>query len=43
MIWGVQYKYNNAILMVFASHKYDPKDYIRDYDLFLNEVSNQKY
>lgn len=36
-IWGVQYKYSeNAILVVLASHKYDPHDYIRNYDEFLD-------
>lgn len=34
-IWGIQYKYSSdAVLMVFASHEYDPEDYIRDYDEF---------
>ncbi|WP_455201304.1 WxcM-like domain-containing protein [Kaarinaea lacus] len=37
--WGIQYKYSSdAVLMVFASHEYDPDDYIRDYEEFLNEV-----
>jgi acetyltransferase-like isoleucine patch superfamily enzyme/dTDP-4-dehydrorhamnose 3,5-epimerase-like enzyme len=36
MIWGVQYKYSHdAVLLIFASEHYDPKDYIRDYDDFL--------
>ncbi|MDF3054219.1 MAG: putative enzyme involved in Lipopolysaccharide biosynthesis [Gammaproteobacteria bacterium] len=36
MIWGTQYKYsNNAVLLVFASHPYDPEDYIRNYEDFL--------
>jgi acetyltransferase-like isoleucine patch superfamily enzyme/dTDP-4-dehydrorhamnose 3,5-epimerase-like enzyme len=36
MIWGVQYKYTrDAVLLVFASHYYDPNDYIRDYTEFL--------
>lgn len=34
-IWGIQYKYSpGAVLMVFASHEYDPSDYIRDYNEF---------
>lgn len=38
MIWGIQYKYSrDAILLVAASHDYDPDDYIRDYDQFLAE------
>ena len=36
MVWGVEYKYSpDAVLLVFASHYYDPDDYIRDYDQFL--------
>jgi UDP-2-acetamido-3-amino-2,3-dideoxy-glucuronate N-acetyltransferase len=36
MIWGTQYKYSpDATLLVFASDRYDPRDYIRDYDEFL--------
>lgn len=35
-VWGVQYKYSaSAVLLVFASHYYDPADYIRDYDRFI--------
>ena len=38
-VWGVQYKYSSdAVLFVFASHPYDPEDYIRDYDDFLKLV-----
>jgi UDP-2-acetamido-3-amino-2,3-dideoxy-glucuronate N-acetyltransferase len=36
MVWGVQYKYSaDAVLLVLASDKYDPADYIRDRDEFL--------
>ena len=36
MTWGTQYDYSeNAVLLVFASHQYDPADYIRDYAEFL--------
>ncbi len=39
MKWGIQYKYSeDAVLVVFASHLYDAKDYIRDYDSFLHHV-----
>jgi UDP-2-acetamido-3-amino-2,3-dideoxy-glucuronate N-acetyltransferase len=39
MTWGTQYKYSeDAVLLVFASHLYDPDDYIRDYDQFTEEV-----
>ena len=36
MVWGTQYRYApDAMLLVFASHPYDPDDYIRDYDEFV--------
>ena len=39
MIWAIQYKYSSdAVLLVFASHHYDPADYIRDYEQFLGVV-----
>ncbi len=39
MVWGAQYKYSaDAVLLVFASHEYDPDEYIRDYDEFLRAV-----
>lgn len=35
-IWGTQYRYSaDAVLLVLASHPYDPADYIRDYREFL--------
>jgi UDP-2-acetamido-3-amino-2,3-dideoxy-glucuronate N-acetyltransferase len=38
-VWGVQYKYSpDAVLLVFASHHYDAKDYIRDYSDFTKLV-----
>jgi acetyltransferase-like isoleucine patch superfamily enzyme len=41
MVWGVQYRYTaDALLLVLASHRYDPADYIRDYDEFLELVAN---
>ena len=43
LTWGIQYKYSSdAVLLVFASHSYDPDDYIRDYDEFLEVISNRK-
>lgn len=43
MTWGIQYKYSpDAVLLVFASHYYDPNDYIRDYDKFLTSVSEAR-
>lgn len=33
MVWAIQYKYSSdTVLLVFASQRYDPNDYIRDYD-----------
>lgn len=41
MVWGTQYKYSaDAMLLVLASHRYDPDDYIRDYDQFLAALRN---
>jgi len=35
MTWWIQYRYSqDAVLMVFASHRYDAADYIRNYDEF---------
>ena len=37
--WSVQYDYSpDAALFVFASHAYDPRDYVRDYEAFLKLV-----
>ena len=37
MIWTSQYNYSSdAALLAFASEKYDPADYIRDYDEFVS-------
>ena len=39
MVWGVQHKYTrDAVLLVLASAKYDPADYIRNYGAFLELV-----
>ena len=39
LTWGIQYKYSSdAILLVLASHAYDPNDYIRDYEQFCQIV-----
>lgn len=36
MVWAVQYKFSpDAVLLVLASGPYDPDDYIRDYDTFV--------
>jgi hypothetical protein len=37
LIWGAQYDYSpDAVLMVLASHQYDPDDYVHEYDEFLS-------
>jgi acetyltransferase-like isoleucine patch superfamily enzyme len=39
LIWGTQYRFSSdAVLLVFASHPYEPEDYIRTYDDFLRTV-----
>lgn len=39
LTWGTQYDYSpDAVLGVFASHAYDPDDYIREYHAFLTVV-----
>lgn len=39
MVWGTQYRHTtDAVLLVFASEHYDPSDYIRDHQQFLEEA-----
>lgn len=39
-VWASEFGYEgDSVLMVLASHPYDPDDYIRDYQSFLDEVS----
>ena len=39
MVWATQYQYSpDAVLMVYASERYDPDDYLRDYGAFLRLV-----
>jgi len=41
MIWGSQFNYSeDAILLCFASKKYDNSDYIRDYSEYLKITNN---
>lgn len=43
MVWGVQHKYTrDAVLLVLASAKYDPADYIRNYAAFLELVQGTR-
>ncbi len=40
MIWSMQYRYTaDAVLLVLAELPYDPDDYIRDYEEFLEVVA----
>jgi UDP-2-acetamido-3-amino-2,3-dideoxy-glucuronate N-acetyltransferase len=40
-VWASQYRYaDEAVLLVLASHPYDPNDYIREYETFLGEVTS---
>jgi len=39
-IWGTEKYESGSYLMVLCSHKYDEKDYIKDYKVFLNEIKN---
>jgi UDP-2-acetamido-3-amino-2,3-dideoxy-glucuronate N-acetyltransferase len=39
MVWSVQYKHSSdAVLLVFASERYDPADYVRDYEEFVQLI-----
>ncbi len=39
MVWASQFKYSaDAVLLVLASHRYDPDDYLRDSDDFLGLI-----
>ena len=39
MVWGVQHRFTpDAVLLVLASEKYDPADYVRDYGEFVKRV-----
>lgn len=39
-VWRTLYRYSqDAVLLVFASHAYDPDDYVRDYAEFKRLVS----
>ncbi|HET8677482.1 MAG TPA: WxcM-like domain-containing protein [Blastocatellia bacterium] len=42
MTWTTQYKYSqDAVLLVLASDAYDPEDYIRNYDEFIQAVTRR--
>jgi acetyltransferase-like isoleucine patch superfamily enzyme/dTDP-4-dehydrorhamnose 3,5-epimerase-like enzyme len=40
LVWASQFNYSpDSVLLVLASHSYDPSDYIRDYELFLEAAA----
>ena len=42
-IWASEVNFSSgSICLVLASHTYDEKDYVRDYDLFLKEKNGSK-
>jgi len=42
LVWSVQYKYTaDAVLLVMGSDTYDPNEYIRDYDEFLEVIGSR--
>jgi len=42
-VWRSLYGYSgDAVLLVFASHEYDPDDYVREYDRFLEMAGRQE-
>jgi len=42
MLWATQYHFSSdAVLLVFASLKYDSRDYIRNYEEFIQLVKNE--
>ncbi len=44
LVWAVQYKHAaGAVLLVLASERYDPDDYIRDYSDFLSALPGKAH
>jgi hypothetical protein len=42
LVWGVQFDFSaDAVLLVLASARYDPADYIRDYEEFRRLVARR--
>ena len=43
LVWSMQYRYSSdAVLVVLAELPYDPEDYIRDYEEFLQIVASAR-
>lgn len=41
MVWAAEFDHTeDSVLVVFASHSYDPQDYVRDYAEFTREVNS---
>ena len=41
MVWKDMYDFSeDSVLLVLASEHYDPDEYIRDYDVFCQEIKN---
>ena len=42
MVWGEQYEYSDdAVLVVLTSDNYDESEYIRNYDMYLEEAKSK--
>ena len=43
MVWAAEYDHtDDSVLVVFASHHYDPQDYVRDYPEFVRGASARR-
>lgn len=43
MVWKDMYDFSeDSVLLVLASEHYDPNEYIRDYDMFVQEITEGK-
>jgi UDP-2-acetamido-3-amino-2,3-dideoxy-glucuronate N-acetyltransferase len=41
LVWASQFRFlPNSVVLAMASHRYDPSDYIRDYEQFLAEIKS---
>lgn len=44
LVWASQFRYErDSVLLVLASHAYDPDDYIREYDAFLDSARSPQH
>lgn len=43
MVWAVEHMHSpDSVLLVLASHPYQPQDYIRDYAEFLHQIRSEE-